>query len=115
MNAEQPALPILALSSTDPDAVRLVELLKGRGGWLKAVEIIQEFAWVDNESARRNVRDLAEQAAPEILSGQKGYKWIGHATPEEVHHAAAWLEAQAHKMGGRACAVRRRAHELFGG
>jgi len=49
-----------------------------------------------------------------IISGQRGYKHIAHATPEEINHAANWLESQAKKMSERACAIRRNAHKIFG-
>ena len=66
------------------------------------------------ESNRRMLRAIAEASAGWILSGQRGYKHMVHASAEEVDHAAAWLERQAQKMSRRACALRRRAHQVFG-
>ncbi len=61
----------------------------------------------------RDIRQMASES-PRIISGQKGYKHVAHATAEEVNHAANWLESQAKKMSDRACAIRRAAHQLFG-
>jgi hypothetical protein len=59
----------------------------------------------------RTLRDCAQHSDGQIISGQKGYKHHLHATPEETHHAAAWLESQAKTMATRAAAIRRRAHQ----
>lgn len=61
----------------------------------------------------RDIRQVASDSC-KIISGQKGYKHIAHATPEEVNHAANWLESQAKKMSDRACGLRREAHKIFG-
>ena len=110
----QSDLPLFLVKPDHPNVELLVGTLKSAGGWLLAANILDQWQTPDGEHNRRFIRALAEAAAPEILSGQKGYKWIGHATAEEVSHAANWLEAQGKKMGDRACALRRRAHEIFG-
>jgi hypothetical protein len=61
----------------------------------------------------RDIRQLASES-PNIISGQRGYKHVAHATAEEINHAANWLESQAKKMSDRAGAIRRTAHRIFG-
>lgn len=61
----------------------------------------------------RDIRALAS-ASEWIISGQRGYKHIEHASPEEIAHAANWLESQAKKMSERAGTIRRNAHRRIG-
>lgn len=115
MNAPaQTDLPLFLVKPGSPTVEHLVETLRSAGSWMLCSEILRRWMVDDTDHNRRFVRALAEAASPEIISGQLGYKWIGHATADEVHHAAGWLEAQAKKMGDRACAIRRRAHQRIG-
>lgn len=112
----QTALPLFAMKpeATDDQAAFLVKWLREHRGWHLAGEILAAWSMKDSDQTRRFLRKLAEESNGEVISGQAGYKWIGHATAEEVNHAANWLERQASLMGSRAGAIRRKAHELFG-
>ena len=115
----QPDLPLFLVKRDHPNVELLVSFLRDHrdgpeAGWYLASQILTVWEQGDSDHNRRFVRALAEAAGAEIISGQRGYKWIGNATSEEVNHAASWLESQAKKMSERACAIRRRAHEIFG-
>jgi hypothetical protein len=114
MKTAQPDLPLFLVKPDHPNVELLITTLRDRKEWLSAASILELWFTPDTDHNKRFIRALAEAAVPEILSGQLGYKWIGHATPEEVNHAANWLESQAGKMTSRAIAIRHRAHELFG-
>jgi hypothetical protein len=88
----------------DPRVAALLDLLSDRG-WLSGREIRERKGWDE-----RTIRLLAAASDGQILSGQKGYKLTRQATPDELHHATAWLESQAKQMSQRACAIRRRWH-----
>lgn len=79
------------------------------GGWILARDLLRRTGLEDTEHARRHLRALAAQSDA-ILSGQRGYCHLANATPEDIHHAAAWLESQAREMMQRAIRLRRRAH-----
>jgi hypothetical protein len=96
--------------AADADLAWLEELLKGAGCWMSAKDIMLT---VVGRLGDRDVRALASRSAW-IISGQKGYKHITHASPEEIHHCAAWLESQAKQMGERAGRIRSAAHKIFG-
>jgi len=96
--------------AADADVAWLENLLKGANCWMTAADIMQT---VVGRLGDRDVRALASQSAW-IISGQKGYKHVEHATPEEIHHCAAWLESQAKLMGERAGRIRSSAHKIFG-
>jgi hypothetical protein len=104
-------LPLFKPPTTDPNVDWLSSLLLAKRGWLTAAEII---AASGSELNDRAVRALASLASPDVISGQRGYRHIQHATAEEINHAAAWLESQGAAMIDRACAIRRRAHQLVG-
>ncbi len=88
----------------------LEQLLLDHARWITATQLHELVpAW--NE---RQIRALAE-ASGNIISGQRGYKHIKHATPEEMHHACSWLESQAVKMLTRAQRIRRVAHATVAG
>lgn len=112
--AAQSDLPLFLVKPGHGGVEKLIEALKTHGDWWHAAQILEEWQMPNTDHNRRYLRALAEAASPELLSGQRGYKWIGHATAEEVNHAAGWLEAQARKMAERACSYRRRAHQIFG-
>jgi DNA adenine methylase len=59
---------------------------------------------------KRQLRELANASDGKIISGQRGYRHIRHATLEEIEHAANWLEHQAVQMGERARSIRRLRH-----
>lgn len=88
----------------------LEEFLLARADWATAHAITQSS---DGLLTDRATRALAS-ASGWIISGQRGYKHIRCSTPEEIQHAAAWLESQSKKMGDRARTYRRNAHKLVG-
>lgn len=82
----------------------MIEILSG-AGWLSAKEICSRMGWAPSEANRRIVRSMAEESGGRVISGQEGYKLTAEATSEEIHHAAAWLKAQAKKMLARASEI----------
>jgi hypothetical protein len=97
----------IELFRPDTDDARLAVLkayLRDRG-WVNARTIAADIKLND-----RDARALAEASAGAILSGQQGYKLTSQATPDEVHHATAWLESQARKMAQRAQRIRQYFH-----
>ncbi|HEX3889437.1 MAG TPA: hypothetical protein VHX90_01185 [Verrucomicrobiae bacterium] len=95
------------------DVEWLERFLKINDGWHTSRTLITFIGRPTSDDNRRWIRELASVSAW-IISGQKGYKHIEHATAEEINHAAAWLESQAKKMGERAGAIRSNAHKIFG-
>ena len=106
----QPELPI-SVPPPDPDVRWLEQLLKGANCWLTARDILLTAGGTQLND--RIVRGLASASAW-IISGQKGYKHLEHATPEEIAHCTHWLESQAKRMSDRAGAIRRNAHGRIG-
>jgi hypothetical protein len=107
MPTEAPTQPsLLDWRQPEKEVVPLKSWLKGRG-WQTARQIAELEGWSDREC-----RAAAEASDGEIITGQKGYKLLAEATPEEVHHAAAWLESQGRKMIDRAVAIRRLYHRF---
>jgi hypothetical protein len=103
-------LELAAAPPPDRNVAWLEQLLHGHGRWMNAAEIV---SLTGQRLHDRNVRELAS-ASEWIISGQRGYKHIEHATPEEIHHCAAWLRSQAKKMDDRACVILRNAHRRLG-
>ncbi len=81
-------------------------------GWHTAAEILIAGCREATESEKRWIRRLASESDL-VLSGQKGYCLMAHASAEEISHAAAWLEHQAKEMGERAARLRRQAHRVI--
>lgn len=106
---QQPDL-FTAKPAVDPEASWLEKLLFEGKCWMSARDIM---ATTKGAVIDREIRQVASECE-HIISGQKGYKHIAHATAEEINHAANWLESQAKKMSERACAIRRNAHKIFG-
>lgn len=117
MSNAQTDLPLFKVQAepADPNVKFLVEHLRTIKGWARAAEIQQYvLARIGRQVHDRELRAWAEAAAPEIISGQLGYKHIDHGTAEEISHFVHWMESQGKKMIARAEAVRRRAHQLIG-
>lgn len=89
----------------------LEKLLLESRCWMSAGDIM---ATTQGRALERDIRELASASNGRIISGQKGYRHTSNASPEEIQHAAAWLESQGKKMGERAQAIRRYAHSVFG-
>jgi len=83
-------------------------LLQGRG-WMTAGDIIETNK---GRVLDRDIRAIASDCH-RIISGQKGYKHVAHATPAEVNHSANWLVSQGKKMIKRGIAQRRAAHAIL--
>ena len=73
--------------------------------------LLVELGRPSTENNKRFIRQCASQS-PLVISGQKGYLHIEHATPEEVDHACNVLESQAKEMLRRAACIRSAAHEF---
>jgi hypothetical protein len=114
---QQPELNLTEPQSlSDADRVHLdtlVAFLATSKDWTTANDLLSNLCMGETESRKRWLRNLAANSDGQIISGQLGYRHILHSTPEEIHHAAAWLEHQADTMGQRARAIRRRAHSLI--
>ena len=108
--SQQPELKIFTYPPDDSNTVWLETLLDGAKCWMTASDIALTTS---GKIGDRDIRALASSSS-NVLSGQKGYKHIKHATAEEIDHAANWLESQAKKMSDRAGAIRRNAHKIFG-
>lgn len=90
-------------------ARRVIETLQARD-WTTASALCGLLGLPAGEGCKRALRAAAEASDGQIISGQLGYKLTAAATPAEAHHAAAWLDAQAVAMSGRARAIRRAWH-----
>lgn len=112
MKDPQPDLFEQPRHAVGADVEWLENLLRGSEAWVTSRECITLIGRPVTDDSRRWVRELAS-GSKWIISGQKGYKHLQHATAEEVQHCAAWLESQAKKMSDRACAIRANAHKVF--
>jgi hypothetical protein len=113
MTATQPELPIAeAAAMADPSIDLVVSLLHAEPGWLTAAQILTQLGEPVHEAAKRKLRDLANHSAGNLISGQKGYRHIRHASPDEIAHAAHWLRHQAKAMDDRATDILKRYHSL---
>jgi hypothetical protein len=61
----------------------------------------------------RRLREVANASQGRIISGQKGYCLLKRANPDEIRHAANWLESQGREMIKRAERIRKLAHKLI--
>ena len=93
----------------DLDVRELEALLASAGGWLYAREVLARLGRPVTEDGKREIRAIAAEC-PRILSGQRGYCHLRHATPEEIHHAKQWLISQGKQMISRGIAIARAAH-----
>jgi len=87
-------------------------------GWATAQMIYRSHgkAFFPHQPAcSRQLREWAEESNGRIISGNKGYRLIEHATPEERKHAARRLISQGKKMTRRGIKIMRRAHQIEGG
>lgn len=109
MNATQPELD---LDTPPPDArvEELIGILADQKDWITAAQLLATAWWPITEENKRLLRDLASQSDGQIISGQRGYRHIRHATIAEIEHAANWLQHQAVAMDTRARAIRRQRH-----
>lgn len=108
--AHDPQLTLFDRVSTDPNVRWLEKTLWEHREWITARGLRQLSGGRLDD---REIRALAA-VSPDVISGQGGYRHIERSTPEEIRHAAAWLESQGRKMVDRSIAIRRRAHTLLG-
>lgn len=113
MNAVlQPELPLANETPPDESVDLLIAVLDQSTGWLNAEELCVKLGSKPTDTNKRKIRNLANASTGKIISGQKGYKHIRHATPEEITHAANWLRHQAKEMDDRAAQILRQYHSL---
>ena len=105
-----PQLGLFESKPTDTNVVWLEQLLKGAHVWMTARDIIQTCG---ARLLDRDVRELAS-ASGWIVSGQRGYRHMDHATVEEVERAAAWMISQGRKMIKRGVLLRCNARKKIG-
>lgn len=97
---------------SDKDLRALLNLLAKNTTWQNAKELCWYLGLNATENNKRYIRAIAEKSDGLIISGQKGYRHILHATKDEINHAANQLEHQAGLMAYRAAAIRRQANKL---
>ena len=106
-------LGLFEFSPDDKNVLWLEDLLRGAKCWMTAADLALTFFPNPPPRFERNLRAWAN-ASGKIISGQKGYRAMEHASPEEIHHAIAWLESQSRQMAERAVRLRRHAHQKIG-
>lgn len=109
----QPELGLYDVPAVAQDVQWLERVLREVKGWRSARELADLAGQGDSEEGRRWVRSLAS-ASDWVLSGQKGYKHLDHATAEEIKRFVEWMQRQGRKMIERAERMRRNAHRLVG-
>jgi len=118
MKTEQlPLLPTAPEAPRDQDVEWLECYLQEHHEWFTAVMLLDALTGLagatHTDDKKRQIRALA-QASPWIISGQKGYKHLKHATPQEITHFVHWMESQAREMTRRAESIRKNAHKIIG-
>jgi hypothetical protein len=88
-------------ATVDEDARWLEHYLEATGRWHSAADLALAHGEEDGDVGRRWIRSLA-QMSDRVISGQRGYKHVRHATAEEVEHFVNWMESQGKKMISRA-------------
>jgi hypothetical protein len=112
--SDQPQLPLLDPATAAERNVRWLEsILKSRAAWSTSDQLLLLLGRDPTDDHKRQLRQLAN-ASEWIISGQKGYKHLEHATAEEINHFCNWMESQAAQMTKRAENLRRNAHRIFG-
>jgi hypothetical protein len=103
-------LPLFRAERADPNVVWLERLLDTMGTWMTARQIATASAGRLDD---RQIRVLAS-ATTSVISGQRGYRHIDHATLEEADRASTWLVSQGREMIRRGIALRREGHRRLG-
>lgn len=91
----------------------LERFLLERLGWHTAADILAGARRPADDNGKRQIRQAAAESRW-VISGQRGYKHLNHATAEEIDHAANWLRSQGEEMIARSVAIRRTAHGRIG-
>lgn len=105
---EQLALRVFAAAPEDANVLELERILADYQGWMSSSLIGSHTGWNSDK-----VNALA-RVSSEIISGQRGYKHLRHATSDEQTHFFNGLISRARELANRAARVRRRAHQLVG-
>lgn len=113
MSAQLDLIPERPPTSEDKQVAWLESFLRDHSGWHTADMIQRTLGGLPTEDGRRKIRQLA-QLSEWLISGQKGYKHLSHATQEEITHFTHWMESQAREMTRRAETVRKNAHRIIG-
>jgi hypothetical protein len=108
MIMDQLNLPIGSARDT-LDVEWFEHVVASHAGWVLGRQILTDAGQPAVDSTLRWLRRLAA-VSHAIISGQRGYCHLDHATTDEIHHAAAWLESQAAEMQARAIRLRQAAH-----
>ncbi|HUS37327.1 MAG TPA: hypothetical protein VM680_18415 [Verrucomicrobiae bacterium] len=111
LSPQSSQLELIETPPPDPRVEEMIHILADQKGWITAAQLLVTAWWPITEENKRLLRDLASQSDGQIISGQRGYRHIRHATLEEIDHAANWLQHQAVEMDNRARAIRRRKHQ----
>ncbi len=106
-------MELYRVAAEDPNVGWLEKYLEATAEWLSAGQLAVIAGRGDGEQGRRWVRALAE-GSEWVISGQKGYKHLEHATAEEIGHFVNWMESQARRMIARAERIRRNGHRVVG-
>lgn len=93
--------------STEAELLRII--LRDADGWISARALAPAIGGDD-----RAVRACAAELADEVISGQRGYRHVTRATPEEIAHFVHWMRSQARQMLRRTIRLQRRAHQVIG-
>lgn len=101
-------LNVFRASSDDENVRELERVLREHGGWMSAGLIGSKTGWNSDK-----VNNLARVSA-DIISGQRGYKHLAHATAAEQGHFFNGLRSRARELLRRCIRVRRRAHQMVG-
>jgi hypothetical protein len=110
----QVELPLFEAQPDDPTVQQFVALLSRADAWMTAAQVLGQMRLLNTDANRRLVRAWAEAAEDVVISGQKGYRHVAKATPEEIAHFSNWMLSQGKKMIRRALNTRRHAHTLVG-
>jgi hypothetical protein len=106
--------PDLFAYAESDERVRDFELLlEGQADWVTTADLAEMTGRECTESYKRIPRALAS-ASGWIISGQRGYRHLKHATAEEVQRCCATMESEAKKLAERAARLRRNSHRIFG-
>lgn len=91
---------------SEADIELLIEILgHSETQWVKANEISTATCWND-----RKIRAIANAAKGKIISSDRGYKLLRHATTKEINECLGRLEHQANQMIARAVEIKRLYH-----
>jgi hypothetical protein len=108
----QPDLPLSPVREDDASLPTILAILDQETDWLTAAQLLVKLGEAPTDSKKRQLREVANASDGKIISGQKGYRHIRHATPDEITHAAHWLRHQAKEMDTRATAILKQYHQL---